>query len=167
MQEEIRNRVAENDSLLVFDLEDYFPPAGIQTLDMAQLAEGGIFRETTAREFFNALDAEAYADAVVAILCSEDLLVPQWMWPMAASKLASSALYLGAGNKQAVLEQYYAQRMSQLDWTTFANKKVLLKGCGSYPVPNSAYVQAAMHLRLSAQKLMYGEACSNVPIYRS
>ncbi|NDD36717.1 MAG: DUF2480 family protein, partial [Flavobacteriia bacterium] len=46
------------------------------------------------------------------------------------------------------------------------HKKVLLKGCGQYPVPPSAYVQAAMHLRLSAQKLMYGEACSNVPIYR-
>lgn len=167
MQDEIRNRVAENESLVVFDLEDYFPPAGVRSLDIAQLAEGGIFRESTAREFFNAFDSESYADAVVAIQCSEDVLVPQWMWPMAAAKLAPYALYLGAGEQQAVLEQYYAQRMSQLDWTIFAHKKVLLKGCGSYPVPNSAYVQAAMHLRLSAQKLMYGEACSNVPIYRS
>ena len=47
----------------------------------------------------------------------------------------------------------------------FADKKVLLKGCGQYPVPDSAYVQAAMHLSLSAQKLMYGEACSNVLIH--
>jgi hypothetical protein len=52
-----------------------------------------------------------------------------------------------------------------MNWADFADKKVLLKGCGQYPVPDSAYVQAAMHLSLSAQKLMYGEACSNVLIH--
>ncbi len=166
MDGEIRNRVAENDQLIVFDLEDYFPPASVQTIDLAAMSEQGIFREKLVREAIAALNPEPYSDAVVAIECTGDLLIPQWIWPMLASHLAEYALYLGAGNANAVLQQYYAQRLSHLDWSLYAGKKVLLKGCGHYPVPHSAYVQAAMHLRLTAQKLMYGEACSNVPIYR-
>jgi len=166
MEGEIRNRVAENDQLVVFDLEDYFPPASVKSLDIVSMSQAGVFREKTVRDAIAAINPESYSDAVVAIDCSEDLLIPQWIWPMLSSHLAEYALYLGAGSPTAVLQQYYAQRLSHLDWSFFTGKKVLLKGCGHYPVPNSAYVQAAMHLRLTAQKLMYGEACSNVPIYR-
>jgi hypothetical protein len=166
MEGEIRNRVAENESLVVFDLEDYFPPVGVKTLDLAPLAANGIIRESEARDFISRLNPDEYADAVVAVQLDADTIIPQWIWPMAAAQLAEDALYIGAGSEADVLSQYYAQRLSRLDWSAYAHKKVLLKGCGQYPVPPSAYVQAAMHLRLSAQKLMYGEACSNVPIYR-
>ena len=166
MEGEIRNRVAENDSLVVFDLEDYFPPVGVKTLDLATLAETGIIRESEARAFIGRINPDDFADAVVAVRLDAETIIPQWIWPMAAAQLAEDALYIGAGSETEVLSQYYAQRLSRLDWSVYADKKVLLKGCGQYPVPPSAYVQAAMHSRLSAQKLMYGEACSNVPIYR-
>ena len=71
---------------------------------------------------------------------------------------------LQTGNKNEALQAYYAQRLSRVHWSDFSGKKVLLKGCGQYPVPDSAYLQAAMHLSLTAQKLMYGEACSNILI---
>ena len=166
MEDLIRNRVAENDQLVVFDLEDYFPPVGVREVDLTPLASEGIVREAAARKFIDHLDPDDFAYVVVAITFGAEVIVPQWIWPMASSRLAEAALYLGEGSKEAVLGQYYAQRLSRIDWTFYAGKKVLLKGCGQYPVPNSAYVQAAMYLRLSAQKLMYGEACSNVPIYR-
>jgi hypothetical protein len=84
---------------------------------------------------------------------------------MASSSIAKEALYITAGRNSDALQAYYSQRLAGMNWADFADKKVLLKGCGQYPVPDSAYVQAAMHLSLSAQKLMYGEACSNVLIH--
>ncbi len=43
--EEIRNRVSESKSLVVFDLEDYFPPAGISEFDLAPMLDNGVMRE--------------------------------------------------------------------------------------------------------------------------
>jgi len=42
--DEIRNRVAESTSLVVFDLEDYFPPAGVMEFDLAPLGVDGVMR---------------------------------------------------------------------------------------------------------------------------
>ena len=162
---EIRNRVAESTSLVVFDLEDYFPPAGVTEFDLAPLVADGVMRENVCREFFKSINPEEFRDQVVAFYCSVDAILPQWIWPMASSSIAKEALYITAGRNSDALQAYYSQRLAGMNWADFADKKVLLKGCGQYPVPNSAYVQAAMHLSLSAQKLMYGEACSNVLIH--
>tara|TARA_B100000780_G_scaffold279188_1_gene256292 strand:- start:2128 stop:2634 length:507 start_codon:yes stop_codon:yes gene_type:complete len=162
---EIRNRVTESSTLVVFDLEDYFPPAGVAEFDLAPLVSDGVMREKTCREFFKSLNCEKFRDQVVAFYCSVDAILPQWIWPMASSAVAQEALYSTSGRKPDALQAYYSQRLAGIKWEEFVGKKVLLKGCGHYPVPNSAYVQAATHLCLSAQKLMYGEACSNVLIY--
>ena len=58
------------------------------------------------------------------------------------------------------------QALAEADWTPYRGAKVLLKGCGTHPVPDSAYAAAARHLTRVADKLMYGEACSNVPIFK-
>ena len=91
MEGEIRNRVAENDQLVVFDLEDYFPPASVKALDIVSMSQAGVFREKTVRDAIAAINPESYSDAVVAIDCSEDLLIPQWIWPMLSSHLAEYA----------------------------------------------------------------------------
>jgi len=135
MEGEIRNRVAENESLVVFDLEDYFPPVGVKTLDLSPLAANGIIRESEARDFISRLNPDEYADAVVAVQLDADTIIPQWIWPMAAAQLAEDALYIGAGSEADVLSQYYAQRLSRLDWSAFAHKKSTLEGLR--PVPRA------------------------------
>ena len=74
---------------------------------------------------------------------------------------------MGFGLPSQVLSAYYAQALAQLDWTAFKGARVLLKGCGRHPVPDTAYAAASMHLSRVALKLMYGEACSNVPLFKS
>ena len=51
--EEIRNRVSESKSLVVFDLEDYFPPAGISEFDLAPMLENGVMREKKCRDLID------------------------------------------------------------------------------------------------------------------
>ncbi|MEX1014828.1 MAG: DUF2480 family protein, partial [Candidatus Paceibacterota bacterium] len=51
------------------------------------------------------------------------------------------------------------------DWDQYEDKFVLLKGCGKVHVPDSVYMLATNKLMNRAKKIMYGEACSNVPVW--
>jgi len=44
---------------------------------------------------------------------------------------------------------------------------VMIRGCGDKELPSSAFTDAVTLLKPYAKSIMYGEACSNVPIYKS
>jgi hypothetical protein len=162
----ITNRVAQS-ALVTFDLEDFWPQGGIQHISLPGLAPEGIIREAYVREYVRNLEKHTYDRAVVCLEGAQDVIVPQWLGPMLSSALASHALIVGFGTPSEVLSAYYAQALATHDWSTYRNAKVLLKGCGTHPVPDTAYAAAAQHLTQVVDKLMYGEACSNVPIFKA
>jgi len=43
---------------------------------------------------------------------------------------------------------------------------VVIKGCSKVEVPASAYVEVTNYLRPLAASIMYGEACSTVPLFK-
>ena len=164
MSEGIVNRVAES-TLEVFDLSDYWPQGGIQTLDLTGLAPEGVLREQEVRSILGALDVTDYRNAVVQCVMP-DAITPQWLWPM-LGHLLSDAAYASPGRASDVMGGYYAKQLAQLDWSKWSGAKVLLKGCADVDIPESAYILAAQELSRVADKLMYGEACSFVPIMKS
>ena len=161
----ITNRVAQS-SLVTFDLEDFWPQGGIQRISLPKLAPEGIIREALVREYVRNLEKHTYDLAVVCLEGAQDVIVPQWLGPMLASALASNAVFVGFGSPSEVLSAYYAQALATHDWSAYRSAKVLLKGCGTHPVPDTAYAAAAQQLTKVVDKLMYGEACSNVPIFK-
>lgn len=162
----ITNRVAQS-ALVTFDLEDLWPVGGVKCIKLTDLAPEGIVREAFAREYVRNLEKHTYDRSVVCLEGAADVIVPQWLGPMVASALAPHADLVGFGAPSDVLSAYYAQVLGVYDWSVFRNAKVLLKGCGTHPVPDSAYAAAAHHLTKVVDKLMYGEACSNVPIFKA
>jgi hypothetical protein len=48
----------------------------------------------------------------------------------------------------------------------FEGKRVIVKGCGNLPVPEAAFVMISEKLLPVVQSLMYGEACSTVPLFK-
>ena len=42
-------------SIFKFDLEDYFPPAGVTEFDLAPLVADGVMRENVCRDFFKSI----------------------------------------------------------------------------------------------------------------
>ena len=48
----------------------------------------------------------------------------------------------------------------------FKNQRVILKGCGDRKIPEAAFVQIAEQLTKVVRSLMYGEACSSVPVFK-
>jgi hypothetical protein len=46
----------------------------------------------------------------------------------------------------------------------FKDKPIIIKGCTNKPIPSSAFTMLIQKLHPVAKTIMYGEACSTVPI---
>lgn len=164
--DEIVNRVA-NSVLQVFDLEDYFPKQPIVELDISQWLFGGfILKETEFRDQLKQHDWSHYKDTYVALYCSEDAILPAWAYALVSVHLEPFALKVVNGTKKDVLLSVYQKTLEMLDYTPFRDKPVILKGCSNKPVPQEVYVMATQKLVPFAKSIMFGEACSAVPLYK-
>jgi hypothetical protein len=164
--EEIKNKVAES-KLEVFDLEDYYPKGKRITIDMSQwLIDGFLLREKDFRLALKNHDWQQYQDAYVAIDCSTDAILPAWASILVASHLVGYAQKAVNGNLQELETSLYELIISKIDFSIYQDKAVILKGCSKIPVPQSAYLLAINKLQPFARSIMYGEACSAVPLYK-
>jgi len=164
--DEIINKVA-NSSLEVFDLEDYYPD-GIRTkIDISQwLSDGFILKEKDFREHLKQHDWSQYKDHFVAVFCSTEAILPAWATVLVTLHLVPFAKKIVDGNLQDLETLLYQEILLNIDYSKYQNKSVILKGCSKKPVPISAYIASAQNLQLFAKSIMYGEACSAVPLYK-
>lgn len=166
MEEEIINRVA-NSVLEVFDLEDYYPKGQRLQVDISQwLFEGFLLREKDFREALKNHDWSQYQDAYVAVNCSTDAIIPAWASILVTIQLAPFAKKVVNGSIEAIDIALYEAILPTLDYSLYKDKPVIIKGCSKKPVPVSAYLLAAQQLQPVAKSIMYGEACSAVPLYK-
>ncbi len=165
-QDEIRNKVAES-SLITFNLEDLYQVGPRLTFDLKDfLFEGLILREKDYRQQLIELDWSDYQDAFVNIACTADAIVPQWAFMLAATYLQPIARRVVMGTPETLETVLYQETLANLDLEQFRDERVIVKGCSKYPVPTSAYVELVSKLRPVAKALMYGEACSTVPLFK-
>ena len=164
--DEIINKVA-NSSLEVFDLEEFYP-SGIRTqIDISHwLSVGFILKEKDFREYLKQHDWTKYQDHFVAVCCSSDAILPAWATILVTVHLAPFAKKIVDGNLQELETLLYHEILPNIDYSRYDNKPVIIKGCSKKPVPISAYVAAAQYLQPYAKSIMYGEACSAVPLYK-
>lgn len=166
MQDEIINKVA-NSALEVFDLEDYYPK-GIRTqIDISQwLVEGFLLKEKDFRDALKNHDWSQYENHLVAINCSTDAIIPAWATILVTVYLAPFAQKVVTGNLSDLETSLYQEILPTLDYSLYQDKPVILKGCSRKPVPESAYILAIQKLQQHAKSIMYGEACSAVPLFK-
>jgi len=165
--EEIINKVAQS-SLVVFDLEDYYPDDHVVDLDVSQwLAEGFLLRETDFRAQLKAMDWTPYKDKYVALYCATDAILPAWAFALVAVHLAPLALKIIHGSKELAIIEWYQDILNKLDYTDYFEKPVILKGCSKKAVPNQVYTLAIQKLIKVSKSVMFGEACSAVPLYKA
>ena len=70
------------------------------------------------------------------------------------------------GTLELLETSIYQEVLNTLDISEFSNKPIIIKGCSKKPVPQNAYIMLANKLKPVAQSIMYGEACSSVPLYK-
>ena len=167
MEDLIVNKVA-NSGLVNIDLEDYYPKGKRIQIDIkSQLFQELILREKDFRIWIQSHDWNQYKDAYVAVFCSADAIVPVWAYMLISAQLEPLAKRVVFGDLGTLEAELYKEIVDNLDVSEFADKRLIIKGCGNLPVPRAAFLMLTNKLRPIAKSIMYGEACSTVPIYKS
>lgn len=166
MAEEIVNRVA-NSKLVTFDLEDFYPEGERVLFDIKDwLLEGLVLREKDFRESAKSHDWSQYHDSFVALTSSTDAIIPGWAYMLLATYLTPVANKVVVGDLETLETILYTEIIQDLDVSEFKDLPVIIKGCSKRPVPKNAYLQVIKKLQPVAKSIMYGEACSSVPLFK-
>ncbi len=63
-------------------------------------------------------------------------------------------------------EKNFRIKIQKIDWNIYKDKKVLIKGCTSVPVPIWTYLIITAKLSQNAKEIFFGEPCSAIDIYK-
>lgn len=166
MADEILNRVAQS-KLITFNLEDYYPEGERILVDIKDwLHEGLVLREKEFRGYVEGHSWEDYQDAYVAVHCSTDAIIPAWAYMLITTRLQPYVRKVVAGSLEDLETALFQIILESLDSSFYIGESVIIKGCSKKPVPLNAYILAAAKLGAVAKNIMYGEACSFVPLSR-
>ena len=166
MANEIVNRVA-NSPIIQIDLEEWYVEGPRITIDLKDwLYEGIMLREKDFRVQISEHDWSQYHDAYISVICSTDAIIPQWAGMLLTSALQPYAKKVVFGTSEMLEALLYEEVFSRLDFSAYHEKPLMIKGCSHKPVPAQAFVSFTERAQPYARNIMYGEACSSVPVYK-
>jgi hypothetical protein len=166
MAEQIVNRVAKS-SLITFNLEDLYQESPRNVIDISQwLHEGFILREKEFREELKAFDWSTYENSFVCLQCSTDAIVPAWAYMLISTYLNPFAHRTIVGSMSELDQILFTEAINKIDVEVYRNKPLIVKGCSNKPVPETAYLHLIQKLQPVVKSLMFGEACSAVPLFK-
>ena len=166
MSEEIVNRVQKS-GLVTIDLDDIELQKNIFEIDIKSWLHQGLFlKEKEFRAKVNSHDWSKYKNSHVYVHCSSDAIIPTWAYMLVSSQLENHTKKVIMGNKKRFYERYFENAINKLDFTVYSDKSVIIKGCSDEKIPISAYHLITTKLKPIAKSIMYGEACSAVPVYK-
>ena len=130
MEDAIRNRVEES-GLIQLDLSALLSRRPLRDIDIApQLWQGLAIREQEFRAWLNDLEVAAFDGADVAIHCSADAIVPEWVWMLVTTALQGHASSVHVCAPRDLKAAVLARIAEELDPEEYRGKRVVVKGCG-------------------------------------
>lgn len=167
MEEIIINKVSES-GLITIDLEAYLPSTDTIVFDLKDfLYMKLILKEKDFRETLKSFDWSAFKNKNVAVSCTADAIIPVWAYMLVVSYLQPVAEEIVYGDTAFLAKILILKNLSTLIVSDFAGKRVIIKGCGNKIIDELAYVEITKLLIPVVKSLMYGEACSTVPIFKA
>ena len=124
-------------------------------------------REKDFRESLKAFDWSVYENSYVALQCSTDAIVPAWAYMLVTTYLQSVAKKIIVGSLTDLETVLYTEVIQEFDVSEYDNEYVIVKGCSNKPVPQNAYILLTQKLQTVVKSLMFGEACSSVPLFKA
>ena len=64
-----------------------------------------------------------------------------------------------------IKEKSFREKINLMDFSTFSNKKVIIKGCAGVPIPTWAYLIIVANVAQVADKIYFGEPRHAVKIF--
>jgi len=167
MEREIVNRVA-NSKLVTIDLDSLYPKGERIVLDISQwLFQGLIVREKEFRNHLKEHDWEQYKDSYVILNCSTDAIIPGWAYLLITTYLQPYAKLIVQGSQENLDNHLMTKVINELDLNDYQDRPVIIAGCTDNPIPESSFLLLLQKLMPIASNIMYGEACSSVPLFRN
>jgi len=164
--DEIINRVSKS-PLITIDLEDWYVE-GIRTVfDISNwLYEGLLLREKEFRSHVASHDWSAYKNHFVALSCATNAIIPGWAYMLITTAVSPFAKKVIVGDLEKLETLLYESKIETLSVKEYQDRPIIIKGCSNKPVPENAYITLLQKLQPVAKSIMYGEACSSVPLYK-
>lgn len=163
---EIKNKIASS-GLVNFDLTDLVPKGKRKGIDLKDfLYMEMILKEKDFRKKVAAIQPENYKDSYIYIYSSADAIVPLWAYFLITAQLTDVAKKIVFGNKEDLEVILMHNAIQTHDFDELKDKRVLVKGCSDKKIPENAYIELVEQLKPIVKSLMFGEACSNVPIFK-
>lgn len=167
MKDLVVNKVADS-ALVTLDLASYYPHKeqlilfDIKPFLFMEL----ILREKDFREALKEHDWTKYSGKFVGVTCSTDAIIPVWAYMLAAIHLEPVALGVFMVSEVELPNAVLLHNIRAINADDFAEKRIVVKGCGELPISEAAYLEIAYKLRGVAKSIMYGEPCSTVPLFK-
>lgn len=162
----IENKV-EKSGLITLDLVDLIPPGNQVVIDLKDfMYEGIILREKDFRNQLQEKDWSEYQDSFVAVTNSSEGIVPLWAYMLISSALQPYASLVIRGNLAHLKGALLRRSIEAMNESEYSDKRVIIKGCGEETIPDSAYITITQKLQPVVKSLMFGEACSTVPVFK-
>jgi hypothetical protein len=165
-EQPIVNRVAKS-KIRTIDLEKYYPEGRRVGLDISQwLYKGFVVKEKDFRSALKEHDWNKYEDCYVAMYCSTDAIIPEWAYMLVSTYLKEHASKVIYGKLKELELLLFQEAVDKIDANEYKDKPVIIKGCSEKVIPQNAYIQLVQKLQPVVKSMMFGEACSSVPLYK-
>ncbi len=166
MSKTLVNRVT-NSQLVNIDLEDFYPVGDRILLDIKDwLFAEQILKEKDFRKSVKDHNWKFYQNKFVALSCSVEAIIPSWAYLLISVELSPYAKKIVIGDLVLLETSIFQEIIGDLYVDNYSDKPVIIKGCSNKPIPETAYAQLVSKLLPVARSVMYGEACSNVPLFK-
>ena len=163
----IINRVAKS-SLLNLNISDYAPKEDIELLNIKIfLSEDLVLKERVFRENLKNFDFSIYKNKTVAVYYSSEYIIPMWAFMLISTYLNHFTDDFYYGSKKDVFQKIFLKNIEKINVSVFKNKKVIINGCSDISINEELYLSISKKIQPYVNSLMFGEACSSVPIYKN
>lgn len=167
MADKIINRVA-NSSLKTINLEDFYSSEKRTIIDIKPwLFNEFILKEKDFRNSLKNHNWTQYKNQYIALTCSTNAIIPSWAYMLIATYLTPFAKKTIVGNLNELENAIFQDILNNFDYSVYKNLPVIIKGCANKPIPETAYIQLIKNLQPIAKSIMFGEACSSVPLFKT
>jgi hypothetical protein len=166
MKKEIINKV-ENSSLKTIDLDLLIPKTPRVIFDIKNwLVNDLILIEKDFRELIKNHNWNQYLGKYVSIQCSNNAIIPDWAFLLVSKSLKELEIENFIGSLDVMEHIIMKKTIDKLNLYSFKNKSIIIKGCSRKSIPKASYSFLIDRLQPIAKKIMFGEACSSVPIFK-
>tara|TARA_Y100000746_G_scaffold698_1_gene639 strand:- start:129 stop:638 length:510 start_codon:yes stop_codon:yes gene_type:complete len=166
MEGEIINRVQKS-GLITIDLNELKVSGNIYEIDIKKwLFEELFLKEKEYRKEIQNHNWSEYKNSYVYVHCTSDAIIPTWAFMLISTQLENHTEKIVLGNREKVYEKIYEDSINSIDFSIYNDKSVIIKGCSDKNIPLSAYHLVTIKLKPFAKSIMYGEACSSVPVFK-